>query len=104
MRQFLAISTKEIENVRDEAIVRIVDSDYSNCYKKVEDKLSSIGSYIYAKRRNLIAVYISKEDTTPVGVFFKRIDDTKTELSIASPAEDTKEYLALEIFSIFPEK
>ena len=101
IKQFLAISTKEIENVRDEAIVRIVNCDYSSCYKKIEERLAEIGSHIYARRQDLIAVYISQTDTTPAGIFFKEIDEHKTELAIASPAKDTKEYLAENIFSAF---
>jgi hypothetical protein len=104
IKQFLAISTKEIENVRDKAIVRIVDYDYFSCYRMVEERLSEIGSHIYARKKDLIAVYISQTDTTPAGIFFKEIDMTKTELSIASPAADTKEYLAEKIFSVFLEK
>jgi len=97
---FLAISTKEIENVRDKAIVKVVDYDYNSCYKKVEARLLEIGSYVYAKRDDLIAVYISQTDTTPAGVFFKKVDENKTQLEITSPAQDTKEYLAEKIFSV----
>lgn len=99
-KEFLAISTKDIENSRDRAIVKIVDYDYDSCYQKVEERLIEIGSYVYAKRKDLIAVYISSTDTTPAGLFFKEIDKQKTELSIASPAADTKEYLADKIFSV----
>ena len=98
-RGFLGISTKELENARDKAIVKIVDYDYSSCYKIVEARLAEIGSYTYAKRKDLIAVYISPTDTTPAGVFFKEIDKRKTQLEIATPAADTKEYLAEKIFS-----
>ncbi len=97
----LGISTKEIEKARDKAIVKIVDYDYFSCYRMVEERLFEIGSHIYAKKEDLIAVYISQTDTTPAGIFFKEVDRTKTELSIASPASDTKEYLAEQIFSVF---
>jgi len=100
-RGFLGISTREIENARDKAIVRIVDYDYNSCFKMVEARLAEIESYIYTKRRDLIAVYISPTDTTPAGVFFREVDGQKTELSIASPAADTREYLAEKIFSLF---
>ena len=98
-RGFLGISTKEIENARDKAIVKIVGYDYSSCYKIVEARLTEIGSYTYAKRDDLIAVYISPTDTTPAGIFFKEINKRKTQLEIVSPAADTKEYLAQKIFS-----
>ena len=96
---FLAISTKEIEETRDQAITKIVDYDYTSCYQKVEARLNQIESYIYAQRDDFIAVYISKTDTTPAGIFFKQIDKQKTQVEIASPATDTKEYLAEKIFS-----
>jgi hypothetical protein len=99
MRGFLGISTRDIENARDKAIVRVVDYDYSSCYRKVQARLVEIGSYIYAKRKDLIAVYISSSDTTPAGIFFKQLDEQKTELSITSPAADTREYLAEKILS-----
>jgi hypothetical protein len=101
---FLAISTKDIEDARDKAIVRVVDYNYSTCYQMVEDRLIQIGSYIYGKRKDLIAVYISQTDTTPAGVFFKEIDKKKTRVEISSPATDTREYLADKIFSAFLEK
>lgn len=97
---FLGISTKDIEGVREKAIVKIVDYDYATCYQRVEARLTEIGSYIYAKDDDLIAVYISKTDTTPAGVFFKKVDENKTQLEITSPAQDTKEYLAEKIFSV----
>ena len=100
LRGFLGISTKEIELVREKAIVKIVDYDYTSCYQKVEARLSELGSYIYAKDEDLIAVYISQTDTTPAGVFFKKVDENKTQLEITSPAQDTKEYLAEKIFSV----
>jgi hypothetical protein len=98
MKGFLGISTKDIEDSKDKAIVKIVDCDFSSCYQRVEEILSEIGSHIYSKRKDLIAVYISQTDTTPAGIFFKQINEYKTELSIASPAKDTKEYLAVKIF------
>ena len=101
LKGFLAVSTKEIENARDKAIVKIVDYDYNSCYQKVEAKLAAIGSYIYAQRKDLIAVYISSTDTTPAGIFFKEINKQKTQLEIVSPAADTKEYLAAKIFAGF---
>ncbi|MFC1658149.1 hypothetical protein ACFL1D_02060 [Candidatus Omnitrophota bacterium] len=100
-RGFLGVSTREIEEARNEAIVRIVDCEYPRCYKTVEERLFAIGSYIYARRSDLIAVYISSSDTTPAGVFFREIDTGKTEIAISSPAQDTREYLAEQVFSAF---
>jgi len=102
-RKFLAISTRDIENARDKAIVKIVDYNYENCYKKVEGLLPEIGSTVYARSRDLIAVYIGPSDTTPAGIFFTDIGGEKTKLEIASPASDAKEYLADKIFTALEE-
>ncbi len=99
LKGFLAISTRELEQGRAEAIVKIVDYDFKDCYQKIERILADIGSYVYSKKSDLIAVYISQVDTTPAGIFFKEIDTNRTQLEIVSPAKDTKEYLAQEIFS-----
>lgn len=101
---FLSLSTTDIEVSRGEAIVKIVDYGYEDCYGKVEKALTEAGSYIYAKRKDLIAVYASSADTTPAGIFFKKIDGQKTQLEIASPAKDTREYLADKIFSVLQKK
>ncbi len=99
IRGFLGISTKEIENARDKAIVKIVDYDYNSCYKMVEEELSEIDAYVYTRRKDLIAVYISSTDTTTAGIFFKEIDKQKTQVEIACPASSKKEYLAEKIFT-----
>ncbi|MFH1578521.1 MAG: hypothetical protein ABIC18_05575, partial [Candidatus Omnitrophota bacterium] len=95
-RQLLAISTRDIERSRDRAIVKVVDYDYDTCYGIVKNKLAG---RIYAERKDLIAIYIGSADTTPAGVFFTEIDKQRTQLEIVSPAKDTREYLADEVFS-----
>lgn len=98
---FLGISTREIEAVRDKAIVKIVDYDYDTCYQMVEEKLSEMDSYIYTRRKDFIAFYISWTDTTTAGIFFKEIDKQKTQLELTCPVVDKKEYLAEKIFPVF---
>ena len=92
VRGFLGISTKGIENARDKAIVKIVDYDYNSCYKMVEKRLSEIDAYVYVRRKDLIAVYISSTDTTTAGIFFKEIDKQKTQVEISCPAPGKKDY------------
>ncbi len=96
---FLGISTREIEDVRDKAIVRIVDYDYNSCYRMVEEELSEIEAYVYTRRKDLIAFYMSRTDTTTAGIFFKEIDKQKTQVEVACPVVYKKEQLAGEIFA-----
>lgn len=97
------VSTQILEDNRVGAIKEEFDVDYNTCYNKVKEKLKKIKSYIYAEdlKKKLIAVYVSSEDTTPVGIFFKEIDDLHTQIEVASPSTFGKEYIAEEIFAAF---
>ena len=100
-RGFLGVSTKILEEKRAQAEVIMVDYDYFNCYQKVKDWLRENDSYIYAKRDDLIAFYVSDKDTTPVGVFFKEDGPMKTKLEISSPSERARKAMAKEIAAAF---
>ena len=101
---FLGISTKILEEKRKDAAVLSVEKDYFTCYHKVLDILKERKSHIYTKRSDLIAFYVSEDDTTAVGIFFKEIDKQKTQIEISSPSTSAKEIIAKEIFSSFQEK
>jgi hypothetical protein len=100
-RGFLGNSTKILEEKRKDAAVLSVEKDYFTCYHKVLDILKERKSYIYTKRSDLIAFYVSEDDTTAVGIFFKEIDKQKTQIEISSPSTSAKEIIAKEIFSSF---
>lgn len=89
------ISTKVLEDGREKAIVRTFDHDYKKCYCLVEEALKSTGSHIYVgdKKKNLIAIYVSQTDTTPVGVFLKEIDSLHTQVEVSSPSTYAKELI-----------
>ena len=59
--------------------------------------------YVYANdpRKDMIAIYVSDEDTTPVGVFLKAIDGNSTLIEISSPSTYAKETIARIVFSAF---
>ena len=99
-RGVIGISTKQIEEAKKDAIVKTFKYSYDVCLKQVKEILTSIGSYIYTedKNKNLIAVYVSTTDTTPVGIFFKQIDADNTQLEISSPSSEAKEYIAGKLF------
>ena len=90
-RGFLGISTKVLEEKRNEAKVLVLNYDYFSSYRKVLDKLKENKSYIYKKTQDLVALYLSEEDTTPVGIFFSELDKEKTKLEISSPSSLAKE-------------
>jgi len=95
------VSTKVLEDGRKEAMTRRFAIDYDSCYKEVTDILNRTGCYIYAQdpKKGMIAVYISYEDTTPVGVFFKVVTDKSTQVEVSSPSTYGKESIAGRVFS-----
>ncbi len=98
---FAGLSTKVLEEGRKDAIKKSFNYDFNSCYDKVKDALNRIGSYIYAKdaKKQMLAIYVSGSDTTPVGIFFKEIDATNTQIEVSSPSTYAKEFIATRVFS-----
>ena len=67
------------------------------------DVLALNRCYVYANdpRKDLIAIYVSEEDTTPVGIFLKSIDANTTLIEISSPSTYAKETITKIVFSAF---
>ena len=97
------ISTKVLEEHRKGAVIKIFDFDYNTCYAKIKDFLVRRGSYIYTEdaKKRLIAVYVSKEDTTPVGLFFREISPASTQVEVSSASTYAKELIANKISRVF---
>lgn len=93
------VSTKVLEEGRKEAIVKRFNYDYNTCYKKIKATLQKKGSYIYAQsiKKHMIALYVSEDDTTPVGIFFKEIDANNTQIEVSSPSKFAKELIARKV-------
>lgn len=105
----LGVSTKALEEKRPQALSAQINYPYRDCYEKTRRILQESGSYIYASSKEMFAVYLSGSDTTPVGVFFKEIDGSNTEVSVSSASIYAKETLAKRLFrqldkSLHPEK
>lgn len=99
-KKFAGVSTKELEDLRKDAKVKVFDYDYNTCYEKVEKIIKAMPkTSIYAKDKGMIALYYIDPNTTPVGVFFKEIDAAHTQVEISSPGPDAKEWVAKNVFS-----
>ena len=96
------VSTKELQEGRKDAIVKQFDYGYNTCFNKVKKTLTLKGSYLYAQSmpRHMIALYVSEEDTTPVGIFFKEIGTNKTQIEITSASKYAKEFIAKRLQNI----
>ncbi len=95
------ISTRQLEKNRINSVKKVFAYGYDDCYAKVSGILRDIKAYVYAedKKNNLIAVYISESDTTPVGVYLKKIDEFNTQVEISSPSTFGKELISNGVFS-----
>lgn len=102
-RGVAGISTKVLEENRKDAVIKIFDFDYNTCYAKIKDFLVRRGSYIYTEdaRKRLIAIYVSAEDTTPVGLFFKEISPASTQVEVSSASTYAKEFIANKVSRVF---
>ncbi len=100
------VSVKDLKDNRKDAIKQTFSYSYDECYKKVLEGLPARGSYVYARslKDNLIAIYISEEDTTPVGVFFKAIDEKTTQIEVSSSSTYGKEFIANRVKDILNPK
>ncbi|MFC1804462.1 hypothetical protein ACFLZ3_01380 [Candidatus Omnitrophota bacterium] len=98
---FAGVSTKVLEDGRDEAISMKFNADYDTCLKKSEEILARIGTYTYARdaSKQMIAVFLSEEDTTPVGVFFSKFDEKSTLIEVSSPSTFARETISTKLFS-----
>lgn len=98
---FAGVSTKVLEEKRSGAIKNEFAISYPECYVRVKKIVGAHDSYIYSDdtQKRLLAFYLSKEDTTVVGIFFTEIDSQHTRLEISSPSIYAKELIAKRVFS-----
>ncbi|MCX5706852.1 MAG: hypothetical protein NTW13_04240 [Candidatus Omnitrophica bacterium] len=95
-RGVAGVSTKVLEDTRKDAIRKQFNFDLVTTHNKVRRILRDNGAYIYADDlgKDLIAVYVSEADTTPVGIFFKEINPQNTLIEVSSPSTFGKEFIA----------
>ncbi|MDD5464846.1 MAG: hypothetical protein PHP73_00620 [Candidatus Omnitrophica bacterium] len=100
---FAGVSTQVLEEKRKDALKKSFALDHNGCYAKVKDILGQKDkeSYIYAEDpgKKMIAIYLSREDTTPVGIFFTEETGASTLIEISSPSIYAKEEIANRIFT-----
>lgn len=102
-RGFAGISTNVLEERRKDAIVKKFDFDYNTCYAKIKNSIQKRGSIIYTEdpKKHLIAIYVSAEDTTPVGIFFTQLSPTSTQVEVSSASTYAKEFIARRVSRAF---
>ena len=99
----MGVSTKVLEEGRKDAIIKIFSCNSDTCYDRVKEMLNCTGSHIYARdtKKQMLAIYVAKTDTTPVGIFFERLDANNTRIEVSSPSTYAKELITKRILRIF---
>ena len=94
------ISTKVLEDNRENALSKVIGYDLVTCHNRIRSILKGNGSCIYADDLNndMIAIYVSEEDTTPVGVFLTDRGMSSTFVEVSSPSIYGKEKIAKLLF------
>lgn len=99
-KAFFAVSTRELEELKSEALVKIFDYGYKACYEKALAVIEKMpDTKIYAQEKGLIAVYCISLNNTPVGVFFEKVDESHTKVLISSASSRAKDWVASNVFS-----
>jgi uncharacterized protein YceK len=100
LKEIAGVSTASVEAVRADAASKIFAYDYKTCYDKAEALLREMPrTSIYAKKKDMIAVYVINPNTTPVGIFFTQVDSGHTRVEISSESTPAKEWVARSIFT-----
>ena len=102
---FIGVSTQVLEEKRKDALKKSFFLGYDACYVTVKEILKGNEkeeeSPIYAEdaKKEMIAVYLTSTDTTPVGIFFTEEKKNKTLIEVSSPSIYAKEEIAKKIFT-----
>jgi len=106
VRGLAGISTKVLEEGRKDALKITFRHDYNSCYEKIMKVLDLNKCYVYTSdpKKDMIAIYMSETDTTPVGIFLTSIDNNTTLIEVSSPSTYAKETIAKIIYTAFDKK
>ncbi len=96
----LGVSTKALEDGRKDALKKEFNYDLISCHNKIRSILKIAGSYIYCDdlEKDILALYVSQEDTTPVGIFLTETTKEKTLVEVSSPSIYGKELISKLVF------
>jgi len=102
----IGISTRQIEEARPAAIKDSLPYDYDTVLMGIKEELADIKAYIYKEdeSNNMLAIYLSAADTTPVGIYLTKAGPSVTQVEVSSPSTYGKEFVAGKISMYFQDK
>jgi hypothetical protein len=96
------VSTAALQKARKNAVSKEVKYGYFEAYTKTLDILKETRSHVYKQsiKKHLIALYVSEQDTTAVGIFFTEVDAEHTKIEVSSLSTYGKERVAQRLFAL----
>ncbi|MFH1664835.1 MAG: hypothetical protein ABIA77_01670 [Candidatus Omnitrophota bacterium] len=98
----LGINVQDLEKARDNGLTKTVSLDYSAAFDKVTGILENKGLTIYQsdrKKQYIVTMGFPKQtDTTRVGIFFDRLPDGGTKITLSSLSSTALEKARTDIF------
>jgi hypothetical protein len=99
LRGIAGNSTRILHDTRPNAVVREFACRLEECGPKVAAILTDMQAYVYAREPGLIAIYVSDQDTTPVGIFLSSAGIDTTKIEVSSPSTFARELISRKLFS-----
>jgi hypothetical protein len=104
LRGIAGSSTQVLVDTRPGAVSREFTCGLEECAPKVSESLQEIKTYVYRREGALTAVFVSEQDTTPVGIFLSSPGAGKTLIEVSSASTTAKETVAQKLFASLDKK
>lgn len=100
-RGVLGTSTRILEECKPQAVSRSFAFSADDCSAALEQALKDAGAYVYRRdaQKRLTAVYVSAEDTTPVGIFLEPGNPGSTKVLLCSPSSWARDFIAGKVYA-----
>jgi hypothetical protein len=103
-RGFAGTSTAALTQNRPSAACHKFNCSLEECEPKLAEVLAELKNYVYAREPGLTAVYVSENDTTPVGIFVSRTPSGTTKVEVSSPSSFSRDAEARRLFALLERK
>lgn len=100
-RGVMGTSTRILEDCKPKAVAKSFACAAADCAAALEQALQDSGAYIYRRDayKRLTAVYVSPEDTTPVGIFLEPENPGSTKVLVCSPSTWARDFIAGKVYA-----
>jgi hypothetical protein len=92
-------STKVLYETRVTAAVKEFACPAEDCRQRAGEILGEMKTYVYRQEGELTAIFVSQQDTTPVGIFVTAAGEDRSRIEVSSPSSAARELIARQLFT-----